>query len=123
LLYGFDEARWLDGNMTNTTVHYGFSATLTALPGRGDDLVALVLSGLDEGNPAATEYCLVYLVSRSATDPDVVHLIEGWTTEEDHHRLFAGQAAQTLVAKFAELLAGDSVYGDLVPIGGKAVFA
>ncbi|WP_460737689.1 putative quinol monooxygenase [Microbacterium neimengense] len=109
--------------MTNATVRYGFSATLTALPGRGDDLVALVLSGLDEGNPAATEYCLVYLVSRSATDPDVVHLIEGWTTEEDHHRLFAGQAAQALVAKFAELLAGDSVYGDLIPVGGKAVFA
>ena len=109
--------------MTNSIVTYGFSATMTALTGRGDDLVDLVLSGLDEGNPAASEYCLVYLVSRSSTDPDVVHLIEGWTSEADHHRLFASDAARSLVARFAELLDGDSVYGDLVPVGGKAVFA
>lgn len=80
--------------MTTTTVQYGFSATLTALSGRGDELVRLVLSGLDDGNPAASERCLVYLVSRSAADPDVVHLIEGWTTEEDHHRLFASESAR-----------------------------
>ena len=108
--------------MTNATVNYGFSATMTARPGRGEELIALVLSGLDEGNPAASEYCLVYVVSRSATNPDVVHLIEGWTSEEDHHRLFATDAAQALVARFSELLDGDSVYGDLVPVGGKAVF-
>jgi quinol monooxygenase YgiN len=106
--------------MTDSPVSYGFSATMTAKPGRGDELVQLILSGLDEGNPAASAYCLVYLVSRSASDPDVVHLIEGWTTEEDHHRLFSGDAAQALVAKFADVLAKESVYGDLVPVGGKA---
>lgn len=96
---------------------------MTARAGRGDELIALVLSGLDEGNPAASEYCLVYLVSRSATNPDVIHLIEGWTSEEDHHRLFASEAAKALVARFSELLEGESAYGDLVPVGGKAVFA
>lgn len=109
--------------MTEHTVTYGFSATMTAQPGRGDELALLVLSGLDAGNPASSEFCLVYLVSRSAADPDVIHLIEGWTSEEDHHRLFAGEAAQALVAKFGELLAGDSVYGDLVPVGGKALLS
>jgi quinol monooxygenase YgiN len=106
--------------MTTATVNYGFSATMTAKPGHGDELVQLVLSGLDEGNPASSEFCLVYLVSRSAANPDTVHLIEGWTNEEDHHRLFAGEAAQALVAKFADLLAVDSAYGDLIPVGGKA---
>jgi len=106
--------------MNNSTVNYGFSATMTAKPGRGDDLVALLLSGLDEGNPATSEYCLVYLVSRSASNPDVAHVIEGWTTEEDHHRVFAGDAAKAIVAQFAELLEGDSEYGDLTPVGGKA---
>jgi len=96
---------------------------MTARAGLGDELIALVLSGLDEGNPAASEYCLVYLVSRSATNPDVIHLIEGWTSEEDHHRLFASEAAKALVARFSELLEGESSYGDLVPVGGKAVFA
>ncbi|SDY64656.1 putative quinol monooxygenase [Herbiconiux ginsengi] len=106
--------------MTNSPVTYGFAATLTAKPGRGDDLVKLLLSGLEEGNPASSEYCLVYLVSRSASDPDVAHVIEGWTTEDDHHRIFATPAAQAIVAGFAELLEGESVYTDLIPVGGKA---
>lgn len=106
--------------MNNSPVNYGFSATMTAKPGRGDELVALLLSGLDAGNPATSEHCLVYLVSRSASNPDVAHVIEGWTTEEDHHRVFASDEAKAIVAQFAELLDGDSVYGDLTPVGGKA---
>jgi quinol monooxygenase YgiN len=106
--------------MTNSPVNYGFAATLTAKPGRGDDLVRLLLSGLEDGNPAASDYCLVYLVSRSASNPDVAHVIEGWTTEEDHHRVFATDAAKAIVAGFAELLEGDSVYTDLTPVDGKA---
>ncbi|TKK83930.1 antibiotic biosynthesis monooxygenase [Herbidospora galbida] len=102
------------------TAAYGFTATMTALPGRGDDLVALLLTGLDEGSPAASEHCLVYLVSRSATDPDVVQVTEGWTTEADHHRQFAGETAQAMVARIAPLLAGESVYTDLTPVHGKA---
>jgi quinol monooxygenase YgiN len=102
-------------------VTYGFQSTMTALPGRGDELVQLVLSGLDEGNPASSEDCRVYLVCRSATDPDVVHLTEGWTTEEDHHRLFETEAAQAMVAQFAGLLAGEAAYTDYTPVDGKLV--
>lgn len=105
---------------TPPPVTYGFAATLTALPGRGDDLVALLLSGLDAGNPAASEHCRVYLVSRSAENPDVAHVIEGWTSAEDHHRVFAGEPAQAIVARLAGLLAAESVPTDLTPVGGKA---
>ncbi|GAA4585603.1 hypothetical protein GCM10023194_28760 [Planotetraspora phitsanulokensis] len=101
-------------------VRYGFNATLTAKPGMGDELVDLLLTGLDEGKPAASEHCLVYLVCRSATDPDVVHVTEGWTSEEDHHRIFAGQAAQAIVSRVQELVAAESPYTDYVPVGGKA---
>ncbi|MER5261966.1 antibiotic biosynthesis monooxygenase [Actinosynnema sp. NPDC002837] len=101
---------------------YGFSATLTAAPGLGDRLVDLLLTGLDEGSPGASEHCVVYLVSRSASDPDVVHVIEGWTSEEDHHRAFAGEAARAIVARIGELLVGEPVYGDQVPVRGKAAF-
>ncbi|MFJ9721897.1 putative quinol monooxygenase [Streptomyces sp. NPDC101209] len=101
---------------------YGFSATLTARPGMGDRLVDLLLTGLDEGSPGASEHCLVYLVSRSASDPDVVHVIEGWTSEEDHHRLFAGEAAQAIVARIGELLAEEAEYTDHVPVRGRAAF-
>ncbi|TQJ92191.1 putative quinol monooxygenase [Streptomyces sp. SLBN-31] len=101
---------------------YGFHATLTARPGMGDRLVELLLTGLDEGSPGASEHCLVYLVSRSASDPDVVQVVEGWTSEEDHHRLFAGEAAQAIVGRIGGLLAKESEYTDHVPVLGKAAF-
>jgi quinol monooxygenase YgiN len=104
------------------TVGYGFSSTMTALPGRGDELVELLLSGLEPGNPGSTEYCVVYLVSRSASEPDVAHIVEGWTSIEDHHRIFAGEAAQTIVARFEGLLTGEPTYTDLTPVSGKAAF-
>ncbi|MCU4748351.1 MULTISPECIES: putative quinol monooxygenase [Streptomyces] len=102
--------------------HYGFTATLTAKPGLGDRLVDLLLTGLDEGSPGASEHCLVYLVSRSASDPDVVHVTEGWTSEEAHHRIFAGEAAQAIVARIGALLAEEPAYTDCVPVSGKATF-
>ena len=101
---------------------YGFSCTMTAKPGMGDQLVDLLLTGLREGNPGATEWCVVYLVSRSESNPDVAFIQEGWTTIEDHHRVFASDAAQAIVAQFADLLAEEPVYGDFVPVDGKAAF-
>ncbi|MFC8348122.1 putative quinol monooxygenase [Streptomyces sp. NPDC057280] len=101
---------------------YGFNATLTARPGMGDRLVDLLLTGLTEGNPGASEHCVVYLVSRSASDPDVVHVTEGWTSEDDHHRIFAGEGAQAIVAQIDPLLAKEPEYTDYVPVRGKATF-
>jgi len=99
---------------------YGFTCTMTAKPGMGDQLVRLLLTGIEEGNPASTQWCVVYLVSRSAAHPDVVTVQEAWTTEEDHDRVFAGAAAQAIVAQFGDILAGEPVYGDFLALGGKA---
>ncbi len=103
------------------TVGYGFASTMTAQPGRSDELVELLLTGLEPGNPASTEHCLVYVVSRSPSQPDVAHVIEGWTSEEDHHRVFAGPQAQAIVARFGGLLAQEPEYTDLTPVRAKAV--
>ena len=104
------------------TANYGFNATLTARPGMGDRLVDLLLTGLHEGSPGASEHCVVYLVSRSASDPDVDHVTEGWTIEEDDPLIFAGEAAQAIVAQIGELLAKESEYTDYVRVRGKAAF-
>jgi quinol monooxygenase YgiN len=102
--------------------NYGFNCTMTAKPGMGEQLVDLLLTGLNDGNPGSTEWCVVYLVSRSASNPDVAHVTEGWTSEEDHHRIFAGEAAQAIVAQFGDLLAEVPTYTDYVPVRGKAAF-
>jgi quinol monooxygenase YgiN len=98
------------------TISHGFHATMTAQPGRADELVGLLLKAPSLDN----DDCVVFLVGRSAGNPDVVHVTEGWTTPEAHSRFFATAEAQDLVAKLQPLLAGESQYTDEVPVGGKA---
>ncbi|TCB90738.1 antibiotic biosynthesis monooxygenase [Micromonospora zingiberis] len=100
------------------TVNHGFHAVMTAQPGRGDELVALLLAAPSLPH----EDCLVFLVSRSGSNPDVVSVAEGWTSQEAHARFFADEAAQDFVAQLQPLLAGESQLTDAVPVGGKPTF-
>jgi len=97
---------------------HGFHATMTAQPGKGDELVELLLAAPSLPH----EDCVVFLVTRSASNSDVVSVTEGWTSRAAHAEFFATQAAQTLVARLQPLLAGESQYTDEVPVGGKATF-
>ena len=82
--------------MEGVSISYGFTSTMTARPGLGDRVVDLLLSGLEPGKPASSEHCLLHLVSRSASAPDIVHVAEGWSSEEEHHRVFATPAAAAI---------------------------
>lgn len=99
------------------SIQHGFHATMTAVPGKGDALVELLLDAPSLGNAD----CLVFLVGRSATNPDLVFVTEGWSSQEAHGRFFASDVAQAYVARFGPLVAGESAYVDEVPVGGKAV--
>ena len=109
--------------MVGMDIAYGFTSTMTAKPGLGDQVVDLLLTGLALAHHAAMAVLIsiLYVVSRSASNPDVVQIAEGWTSEEDHHRTFASQEAEAIVAGFADLLAGEPEYTDLVAFKGKAV--
>ncbi|GID31597.1 putative quinol monooxygenase [Paractinoplanes brasiliensis] len=97
---------------------HGFHATMTARAGHADEVVALLLDA-----PAlASPDCVVFLVGRSAGNPDVIHVTEGWTSAGAHAAFFATAPAQALVARLQPLLDGDSAYTDEVPVGGKAAF-
>src|SRR5258707_14061937 len=98
---------------------YGFRATMTARPGKGDELVALLLTATTGTGPATNESCVLYLVGRSASNPDVIHVTEGWTTKEAHPANFGSEHAKAFVAKIAPLVAGEGQYQDDVPAGGK----
>jgi quinol monooxygenase YgiN len=97
---------------------YGFRATMTARPGKGDELINLLLSATADGS-GASEHCVLYLVGRSAGNRDVVHVTEGWTTREAHADNFATDQAKAFVAPIAPLLADEPQFQDEVPVGGK----
>ncbi|WP_250006450.1 putative quinol monooxygenase [Actinoplanes sp. M2I2] len=91
---------------------------MTARPGRGDEVVQLLLAA-----PSLPERdCVVFLVGRSASDPDVVHVTEGWSSREAHSAFFGSDRAQAFVASLQAMLTGESAYSDEVPLGGKAAF-
>jgi len=92
---------------------------MRARPGKGDELVALLLTATSGSGPATSESCVLYLVGRSAGDPDVVHVTEGWTTKEAHAANFAGEGAKAFVTKLAPLVTEQAEYQDEVPVGGK----
>lgn len=98
---------------------YGFRATMTAHPGKGDELVDLLLSATRGTGPATHPDCVLYVVGRSASDRDMVHVSEGWTTKEAHAANFASQEAQAFLARLVPLVMGDARYQDEVPVGGK----
>jgi quinol monooxygenase YgiN len=100
------------------SVEHGFHATLTARPGKGDEVIEFLLKAPSLSN----DDCVVFLVGRSTGNPDVVHVTEGWTTAEAHSRFFASEEAQALVANLQTLLEGESTYTDELPVGGKAAF-
>ncbi|MEU1393096.1 MULTISPECIES: antibiotic biosynthesis monooxygenase [unclassified Nonomuraea] len=98
------------------TISHGFHAAMTAQPGRGDDLVAALLAAPS----LPDEDCVVFLVGRSAGDPDTVFVTEGWVSREAHARFFATERAQAFAAALQPLLAREAQYVDEIPVGGKA---
>ncbi|WP_044889809.1 putative quinol monooxygenase [Myxococcus hansupus] len=98
---------------------YGFRATMTALPGKGDELVALLLTAVSGAGLVTNKDCVLYRVGRSASNPDTVYVTEGWTTKEAHAANFASPRSQALVAELAPLVTGEAQYQDEVPVGGK----
>jgi quinol monooxygenase YgiN len=93
---------------------HGFHATMTARPGKADQLIELLLSCA----PTTNEHCVLFLVGRSASDPNVVHVTEGWTTKEAHAANFATDESKALVAKIGMLVREGAQYQDEVPVGG-----
>ena len=92
---------------------HGFHATMTARPGKADELIDVLLASAPASNPN----CLLFLVGRSAGDRNVVYVSEAWTTKEAHAENFAKDSSKTLVAKIGSLVTGNPEYRDEVAVG------
>ncbi|HEY4347191.1 MAG TPA: putative quinol monooxygenase [Gaiellaceae bacterium] len=98
---------------------YGMHVRFAALPGRADDLVGILLEAA-EGTKSEPG-CLLYLVSRSLSEREVVFVTEAWTTREAHDSSLETDAAQALMQRAMPLLAGEIAASELRPLGGKGV--
>lgn len=98
---------------------FGLVGTLRAAEGHGDELEGYLLEAARELQQVST--CRLYLVSRVARDPAVVHVVEVWDSEEAHQASLGLEPVQQLIGKARPIISamGDRV--ELRPVGGKGL--
>lgn len=94
---------------------YGYLGSMRTRPGKRDEVVALLLQGLDD-LPAAG--CLSYVVSVSATDEDRVWVSEVWESAEHHAAALQLPETRAAIASAMPLLTGEFTSQETRVVGG-----
>jgi quinol monooxygenase YgiN len=97
----------------------GLLYKMTAKPGLGKELAHLLLESakLFDGNPD----CVGYLVSEANDVPDVVWVLELWTTPQAHEDAIKAPDVQALVGQAFGCMVGMPEQVELTPVGAKAL--
>ena len=92
---------------------------LTARPGQRQRLVEILLESgkLFDDNPA----CLLYLVSESADDPNLVWVVDLWASQEAHAEALKAPELRPFVEQAMPLLEGAPEQLEVRPVGGKGL--
>ena len=95
---------------------YGLIGKMTAVSGRRDELVAILLEGTT-GMPG----CLSYVVARDLSDEDAIWITEVWDSRESHTASLSLPCVREAIAKGRPLIAGFSDRVETAPAGGHGV--
>jgi quinol monooxygenase YgiN len=90
---------------------------LTAKPGQRDRVVEILLESgkLFDDNPA----CIVYLVGESRDDPNLIWVVDLWTSAESHAKALEAPELRPYVTECMPLLEGMPEQIPVQPAGGK----
>jgi quinol monooxygenase YgiN len=90
---------------------------LTAKPGQRQRVVEILLESgrLFDDNGA----CLLYLVSESEDDPNLIWVVDLWTTKEAHAEALKAPELRRYVEQAMPLLEGMPEQIEVRPVGGK----
>ncbi|WP_052434527.1 putative quinol monooxygenase [Streptacidiphilus melanogenes] len=92
---------------------------MTALPGRRDELMALLRDGFRAGG----EDCglLAYSINAVVDDPDTLWLTQLWTDKAAHDAMTRSEAVAAVSRRVPPLLARqpEGLYGHAVHVGGQ----
>lgn len=95
---------------------YGRCGKLMAVPGRRDELVALLRRASDA--IAAADGCRMYLVGVAADDPDGVWVTEVWDDREAHQASLQMDGVRALIAEGMPMIAGMGDSVEMTEVGG-----
>jgi len=83
---------------------YGYIGSMKAKPGKRDEVMAVMLAGVEGLRSAG---CLQYTVGASAVDDVTVWTCEVWGTKEQHDASLQLPAVREAIAAAMPLIAGD----------------
>jgi quinol monooxygenase YgiN len=100
-------------------VAYALINRLNAKPGQRGEVVAILLESgrLFDDNAD----CLLYLVSESEDDPNVIWVVDLWTSEEAHTEALLAPELRPFIERAMPLLEGMPEQIKIRPRGGKGL--
>ena len=105
--------------MSAGMTRFGLVGSFRAQSGQGDALADVLLRAAEALD--ANGDCELYLISRSADDPDAVWVTEVWASPEAHRASLEDQTVRELIAEARPLIVGLGERFELAPVGGKGL--
>lgn len=99
-----------------TGTMYGLIGKMKAVAGKRDDLVAILLAGVN-----AMPGCLSYVVANDPTDADGLWITEVWESEASHKASLELPVVKAAIAKGRPLIASFGDYHVTQPLGGYGI--
>jgi quinol monooxygenase YgiN len=100
------------------TLMYSYIGSMKAKPGHRDEVTAILLSG------AATlreSGCVLYVVSESDSDDDLIWVSEVWQSKEHHDASLRLPETKEAIAKAMPMLTGEFTSQEGSVVGGLGV--
>jgi len=94
---------------------YGYLGSMRTTPGKRDEVLALLLEGID-ALPAAG--CLSYVVSACTTDDDRIWVTEVWESAEHHAASLRLPQTRAAIAAAMPMLTGEFTSQETQVVGG-----
>jgi quinol monooxygenase YgiN len=97
---------------------YGYLGSMRTRPGHRDDVVAILLGGVDGLRAVG---CQVYAVSVSETDQDIIFVSEVWQSREAHDASLRLPETRAAIGRAMPMLTGEFTSQETVVVGGLGV--
>ncbi len=95
---------------------YGLIGKMTAVDGKRDDLVAILVDGV-AGMPG----CLSYIVATDPADVNAIWITEAWDSKASHDASLGLPAVKAAIAKGRPLIAAFGSGTVTTPVGGHGL--
>ncbi|WP_339810767.1 putative quinol monooxygenase [uncultured Imperialibacter sp.] len=87
-----------------TNTKYGLFGKLKAKPGKGDELIAILMENAQTDSPMPG--CLQYLIGKDPDNEELILISEVWETKEDHANSLKLESVRAAIARAMPLLDG-----------------